>query len=149
MSACLHVCLLAPPAFFSAAVSPSPSVLRQFVLHVGVPWARCRQIAFFLLALCRGPALGCSFWAWVGTQLYDSFLSWSISCRCLASRPFPSLLDSFALRGQDDLGSIMTFLHSQHWFALVPCYHMLMQGLGCMCLRPCGGSLLYIAHTCF
>ena len=54
MSACLHVCLLAPPAFFSAAFSPSPFVLRQFALHDGAPCARNRQIAFFLLLSVGG-----------------------------------------------------------------------------------------------
>jgi len=146
MSACLPSC-------------PSCLLLRRLLAFsfrsppvcVACRSALCSQPPDCILpfALCRGPALGCSFWAWVGTQLCDSRLSWCFSCRCLASQPFPSLLDSFALRGQDDLGSIMTFLHSQQRFALVPCYHMLMQGLGCMCLRPCGGSLLYMAHTCF
>ena len=54
MSARLHVCLLAPLAFFSASFSPSASFLRQFVLHAGAPRARSRQIAFFL-----GLSVGC------------------------------------------------------------------------------------------
>ena len=159
MSACLHVCMSAC-LHVSMAVSspllPSSPPLSRLLL----PFSDCLSCMPVLLVLaatrlpssldfCRVLALGCSFWVWAGTQLYDSCLSWCVSCRCLASQPFPSLLDSCALCEQDDLGSIITSLHPQHRFAMVLCYHMFMQGLGCMCLRPCWGSLRYMAHTCF
>ena len=136
---CLFLCRLLAFTFRSAPVC------------VACRSALCPQPPDCILpfALCRGPVLGCSFWARAGTQLYDSCLSWCVSCRCLASQPFPYLLDSCALCEQDDLGSIITSSHTHHWFVMVPCYHMFMRGLGCMCLRPCWGSLLYMAHTCF